>query len=199
MKMGYKGRLAVLIAGQLAVLTGFALFAYQPGLAEIDKIEKDISQMSATQAELCTVLDKRPEPDEDIARSIAEIEKLERRIPPESRVSWLSARIADTMQTHSVDLRSATRWSDGGQHPAVPELKRLKKSVSVRCTPRQLQAFLEAINKLPFLVIVEDLMVIRDEQWGAVSADISLATFVLHSGHALSQSAPATFGKDRND
>lgn len=199
MKMGYRGRLTMLIAGQLAVLTGFALFAYQPSLAEIDEVEREISLMSAKQAELRTVLERSPQPDEDIARCMAEIEKLERRIPPESRVSWLSARIANAMQAHGIDLRSATRWSDGGQHTAVPELKRLKKSVRVRCSPPKLQAFLETVNKLPFLVIVEDLMVIRDQQWGAVSANISLATFVLHSGGAVSQSGPATFGGDRNE
>ena len=197
--MGYKGRLALLIAGQLAVLAGIALFVYRPSLAEIDEVEMEISQMSSKQAELCTVLEQRPKPDADIARSMTEIEKLERRIPPESRVSWLSARIADTMQTHSIDLRSATQWSDGGQHPAVPELKRLKKSVSVRCTAQRLQAFLEAINKLSFLVIVEDLMVTRDRQWGAVSAKINLTTFVLRSRSAVSQAGPATFGRDRNE
>ena len=41
MKMDYKNRLALLIAGQVAALAGIALFAYRPSLAEIDKIERE--------------------------------------------------------------------------------------------------------------------------------------------------------------
>ena len=199
MKMGYNGRLAALIAGQVAVLVGVGLFAYGPSLAKIEKIENEILQASAEQAELREQVAQRPNPSADIARSIAAIEKLERRIPPESRVSWLSAQIAETMRSHSVDVRSATRWNDAGQHPAVPELKRLKKSVSVRCNAQNLEAFLQAINKLPFLVIVDDMTVTRDKRWGAVSANISLATFVVRSTTALSQADPATFGRDTGD
>lgn len=198
MTMGYKGRLALLIAGQLMVLAGIALFSYRPSLAKIDEIEDEISAMSAKQAELCTVLAKMPQPEAEIARCLAEIEELERRMPPESRVSWLSARIADMMRAHSVDLRSASRWSDGGRHPAVPELKRLRKAVTVRCTAQNLQAFLEAINGLPFVVVVEDLMVTRDQNWGAVLANIRLATFVLRSKNA-EPVASAAFGSRRDE
>ena len=112
-------------------------------------------------------------------------------------MSWLSARIAHTMQEHGVDLRSASRWEDAGTHPAVPELKRLHKTVTIRCTAERLHTFLEALNRLSFVVVVENLSVMRDEELGAVSAEIELATFVLRADEALSQ-APAP-GRDHVD
>lgn len=194
MKMGYKTQLALLIAGQALLLALIAFFEYWPALAEIEDIEEDISVMSAEQADLCRTLEQRPNPDADIARSQAEIRRLERRIPPESRVSWLSARIADALRRHDVDLSSATCWADGGRHPAVPELKRLRKAVTVRCAAEKLQAFLETVNNLPFAVVVEDLSVTRDKEWGAVSARIELATFVLRGGTPADPAPGATFG-----
>lgn len=199
MKMGYKAQLALLIAGQALLLALIAFFQYCPALAEIEDVDKEISLMSAGQAELCRTLTQRPNPDADIARSQAEIRRLERRIPPESRVSWLSARIADELRGHDLDLRSATCWTDGGRHPAVPELKRLRKTITVRCAAQKLQAFLEAVNELPFAVVIEDLSVTRDKEWGAVSARIELATFVLHGRTPAAPAAGATFEKSTVD
>jgi len=192
MKMGYKAHLALLIAGQALLLALIAFFVYWPALAEIEDVDKEISRMSAGQAELCRTLKQRPDPDADIARSQAAVRRLERRIPPESRVSWLSARIADELRGHDLDLRSATRWADGGSHPAVPELKRLRKTITVRCAAPKLQAFLEAANELPFAIVIEDLSVTRDKEWGAVSARIELATFVLHGRTPAAPAASAT-------
>ena len=195
MTLDYKARLAALVAAQLAVLLTVLFAVYRPSLAEIDGIEKDISLMAAKQSELCSVLDMRPNPDADIARIKAEIARLEQRIPPESRVSWLSARIAQTMRAHHVDLRSATRWNDSGRHPAVPELKRLRKTAIVRCTAHDLQQFLEALNRLPFAVGVEDLVVVRNENRGAVSATIDLAAFVLRASETAADPLAGTFGR----
>ena len=192
MKMGYKAHLALLIAGQALLLVLIAFFVYWPALAEIEDVDKEISLMSAEQTELCRTLEQKPNPDADIARSQAEIRRLERRIPPESRVSWLSARIADELRSHDLDLRSATCWTDGGRHPAVPELKRLRKAITVRCAAQKLQAFLEAVNKLPFAVVIEGLSVTRDKEWGAVSARIELTTFVLRGGTPAATATAAT-------
>ncbi|MFH1732024.1 MAG: hypothetical protein ABIF82_10300 [Planctomycetota bacterium] len=192
MKMGYKAQLALLIAGQALLLALIAFFEYWPALAAIEDVDNEISLMSAGQAELCRTLKQKPNPDADIARSQAEIRRLEQRIPPESHVSWLSARITDELRGHDLDLRSATCWTDGGRHPAVPELKRLKKAITVRCAAQKLQAFLEAANELPFAVVVDDLSVTRDKEWGAVSARIELTTFVLRGGTPAASAAPAT-------
>ncbi len=194
MKLNYQMRLTVLVTVQILILLGIVFVAYRPSLSEIDRVEGELAEMAAKQADLCAVLEEKPQPEADIARLQAEIRKIEQRIPPESRVSWLSARIAHAMEAHNVDLRSATRWSDGGQHPAVPQLKRLRKSVSVRCSARDLQEFLVAVNRLPFVVVVDDLMVNRDREWGAVSARIELVTFVLRATKADSELTTATFG-----
>jgi len=199
MKMGYKAQLALLIGGQALLLALIAFFEYWPALAEIEDIDKEISLMSAKQAELCRTLKQKPNPDADIARSQAEIRRLERRIPPESRVSWLSARIADELRGHDLDLRSASCWADAGRHPAVPELKRLRKTITVRCAAQKLQAFLEAVNEVPFAVVIEDLSVTRDKEWGAVSARIELTTFVLHGRTPAAPAAAATFEKNTVD
>ena len=199
MKMGYKAHLALLIAGQALLLVLIAFFVYWPALAEIGNVDKEISLMSAKQTELCRTLKERPDPDGDIARSQVKIRTLERRIPPESRVSWLSARIAGELRGHDLDLRSATCWTDGGRHPAVPELKRLRKTITVRCAAQKLQAFLEAVNELPFAVVIENLSVTRDKEWGAVLARIQLATFVLHGKTPAAPAAHTTFEKSTVD
>ena len=136
--------------------------------------------LSRKQAELCRLIQMSPNPEADAARARAGIKGLEQRIPPEGRVSWLSAQIADAMGRHHIDLRSATDWAEGGQSPG-PELKRFQKTVTVRASAQDLQAFLEALNKLPFAVIVEDLTVTRDQKRGTVSANVGLATFVLRA------------------
>lgn len=181
MKMGHKGQLGVLIGAQLVVLVVVYLAAYQPTAGAIADSERKLSELSGKQADLRKQLEANPAPANDIAHCQAEIRRLENRIPPESRVSWLSARIAEAMEQHRIDLRSASDWREGGRRPPVPDLKGLQKRMTVRCTARDLQAFLEQINRLPFVVIVEDLRVTRDQKWGTVSAQISLATFVLRA------------------
>jgi Tfp pilus assembly protein PilO len=181
MKMGNKGQLALLIGVQCTVLVLVYLFAYQPSARLIAENERKLDELSVKQAELRKQLEANPAPANDIAHHQAEIRRLENRIPPESRVSWLSARIAEAMHTHRIDLRSASDWREGSQRPPVPALKGLQRNLTVRCTAEDLQAFLEHINKLPFVVIVESLSVTRDAKWGTVSANISLATFVLRA------------------
>ena len=179
MKLGYKPRLVLLIAAQLLALTLVALFSYHPSITAIRKVEEEIAALTEKQAELCRLIETDPDPGKDIAAAQAEIERLENRIPSESRVSWLSARLADAMRAHNIDLRSATNWTEAGEKPSERGLKRLQKTLTVRCSAKNLQAFLEAINQLSFVVIVQDLAVTRDQKWGAVSATIKLATFVL--------------------
>ena len=179
MKLGYKGRLALLLAGQVCALVLVGLLIYRPGVAGIAEIESTLAELSEKQEELCTLATSRPDPEGAIARARARIARLENRMPPESRVSWISAQIAETMQAHVIDLRAATDWAEGGARPPVAALKRLEKEVTVRCPARNLQAFVEALNRLPFLVVVEDLEVRRSPERGAVSATMKLATFVL--------------------
>ena len=181
MKMGYKARLGLLIVGQLVLIVGVTMFSYRPSVAAIDKAEAELRRLSEKQAELCKLVEAHPTPEADIVRTKAEIRQLENRMPPESRVSWLSARIADAMRENHIDMRSATHWAQGGEEPPVAQLKRLQKDITVTGTAQNVQAFLEALNKLPFAVIVEDLRVVRDRKWGDVSADVKLATFVLRT------------------
>jgi Tfp pilus assembly protein PilO len=181
MRVGHKGQLGVLVAVQLVVLLLVYFIAYRPTAGAIAKSEQELSELSGRQAELRKQLEANPAPAHDIAHYKAEIRRLENRIPPEFRVSWLSARIAEAMNKHGIDLRSASDWREGGRRPPVPDLKGLQKQMTVRCTARDLQAFLVQINKLPFAVIVEDLRVTRDQKWGTVSAEIRLATFVLRT------------------
>jgi|GEM_PF-4272110 len=181
MQIGYKARLGLLIVGQFVLIVGVTMFSYRPSVAAIDKAEAELRALSEKQAELCKLVEANPAPDTDIARTKAEIRQLENRMPPESRVSWLSARIADAMRENRIDMRSATHWAEGGEKPPVAELKRLQKDITVTGTAQNVQAFLEALNKLPFAVIVEDLQVVRDRKWGDVSANIKLATFVLRT------------------
>ncbi len=178
-KVEYKVRLALLVAVQAAVLLLVALVSYRPSVAAISDAQKKLTELSKRQDDLFKALKASPSPEADIERAQAEIRRLENRMPPESRVSWLSARIADAMQANQIDLRSATHWHEGGEAPPVPELKRLQKSITIHCTAGNLQAFLQAVNRLPFAVVVEDLEVRRNRQWGVVSAEIKLATFVL--------------------
>lgn len=180
MKLGYKERLGVLIGGQIALLVGVAVFTYIPSLRAIDAAQNQLDALSQKQTELCKLLETSPNPDAEIQGMRAQIRQLENRIPPESRVNWISARIAELMSAHHLDLRSATDWGESGDKPAAA-LKRLQKRIVVRGTAENLQALLESVNQLPFAVIVEDLDVQRDEQWGSVSADIRLATFVLRA------------------
>ncbi len=185
MKLGYKERLGALIAGQVALLVGVAAFTYAPSLRAIAGAQDKLEALSQKQTELCKLIEASPNPDADIAETQAQIRQLENRIPPESRVSWLSARIAELMNTHHLDLRSATDWSESSDRPTSAALKRLQKRISVRGTAENLQAFMESVSQLPFAVIVEDLDIRRDEQWGSVSAEIRLATFVLRAAASL--------------
>ena len=180
-KMDPKIRLALFIGIQVVALAGAAFFSYRPSVKAIDELDGEITRLSERQAALCKILKDCPNPEDEIAHLKAEIQQLENRIPPETRVSWLSACIADAMQEHSIDLRSATDWAEGGNPPPAPALKRLQKTINVLCTAEQLQAFLNAVNKLPFVVVVEELDVSRDKKWGTVSANIRLAAFVLRS------------------
>jgi hypothetical protein len=179
MKMGYQARLGLLILAQVVVLALVGVFAYGPSVSATRATDCQMAALTERQAELHQLLESLPNPEAAAAAARAEIERLENRMPPEWRVSWLSAQIADAMDRHHIDLRAATDWSEGGAPPPVPALKRLQKTVTLRCTARNLQAFLESVNELPFAVIVEDLEVRRDEKWGAVSATVRLATFVL--------------------
>jgi len=181
MRLGYKGRLAVLVLAQVGLLALVALLVYAPTVAANAELQKQFSDRSAKQAELCDLVEAHPDPEADIAAVQAEIRQLENRMPPESRISWVSAQIAHMMRTHHMDLRSATDWTEGGPDPGAPALKRLRKTLTVRCAARDLQALLEALNRLSFAVVVEDLDVRRDPKPGAVSADIHLATFVLRA------------------
>ncbi len=181
MKIGHKGRLAFLIVVQLLALTLVGLFAYRPSVAAIRDTEERIAQLSQRQAGLCKLLEENPNPDAEMALAKAEIRRLENRMPPESRLSWLSARIAAVMAAHDVELRSATDWSEGRKKPPAAELKWLQKAVTVRCSGKDLQAFLQSLNKLSFVVVVEDLAVRRDQKCGTVSAEIKLGTFVLRA------------------
>ena len=143
----YKIRLTLLIAVQAAMLVLVALALYRPSVAAISEAEQKLAQLSRRQDELYNALKASPNPELDIARARAEIRELERRMPPESRVSWLSARIADAMKANHVAVRSATQWREGGKPPPVPELKRLQKSITVHGTAAHLQAFLEEIGR----------------------------------------------------
>jgi hypothetical protein len=179
--MGYKARLALLITVQATVLAFVAAFTYRPGVAGVETIEKELDALSERQAELCRIQSRRPSPEAEAQRTLAEIKRLEHRMPPENRVSWLSARVSRVMRAHHLDLRAASDWHEDEDKPGTAELKRLRKEVTVRGTAKNLQAFLTAINELPFVVIVEHLDVLRDEKWGRVSATIRLATFVLRN------------------
>jgi len=181
MKLGYKARLVLFIAAQATAITLVAVLLYQPAVAAVRSIHQEMDRLSQKQAELCNVLKENTDPEGDIARAKKEIQRLEQRMPPESRISWLSARVADAMRAHHVDLRSSATWSEGGEKPIIPALKRLQKQITVRCPAQDLQAFLTSLNKLPFVVVVEDIQVDRDQKWGAVLADIRLATFVLRA------------------
>jgi Tfp pilus assembly protein PilO len=189
MNLSYKAKMALLIAAQAVVVAGVALLLYVPSVRTIGDLEVELKELSDQQADYCREVETNPTPEKDIARARSEIQRLEQRLPPESRISWLSARIAEAMSRHNVDLRAASNWQAGGRTPPVPELKGLQKSLTVRCSARDLEAFLEAVNALPFVVIVEDLSVLRDRQVGFVSARLKLNTFVLR--HRVQGATPA--------
>ena len=179
--MGYKGKLAVLLAAQAVGLLAVALLVYRPNIAAIDKAEENLTELSRNQADLCRLVKASPNPDAETAHAKAEMRRLDNRLPPESRVSWLSARIADALRANDIDLRSASRWAEAGKAPGTGELKRMRRTMTLRCPAKDLQAFLESLNKLPFAVVVDDLSVERRQNSGTVSANIKLATFVLRA------------------
>jgi Tfp pilus assembly protein PilO len=179
MNLSYKARMILLIAVQVLVVVAVAGFVYVPAVRSIADLQEELSELSEQQADYCKEVEKNPTPEKDIARARAEIRRLEQRLPPESRISWLSARIAEAMSRHHLDLRAASSWIPGGRTPPVAELKALKKTLTVRCSARDLEAFLESLNGLPFVVTVQDLGVTRDRQVGFVSATLTLNTFVL--------------------
>ncbi|MFO7900421.1 MAG: hypothetical protein R6V58_15350 [Planctomycetota bacterium] len=182
MSLGYKGKLGLLVAGQATAVLLVVLLVFLPSTRSVRQRSAEIDELSEHQAELSRMLEKNPDPVQEMVRIKAEMRRLDDRMPPESRISWLSARIADAAREHDVDIRSASHWTDGGRATDIPELKRMRKTVTVRCPARNLYEFLQAMNKLPFAVIVEDLSVRREEQGGTVSATVDLATFVLRLG-----------------
>jgi len=190
--MGYKEKLGVLIAAQAVLLLAVTFLVYVPAVGTLREKDGELAELSKKQADLCKLVEESPNPEDEISRVKAEIQQLDNRMPPESRISWLSARIADAVAAHGVDLRSATHWKEGAGKPSMPELKRMEKTIAVRCPARSLQEFLEEINRLPFVVIVEDLNVLRDQEWGTVSADIRLATFVLRARRPRARSTGET-------
>jgi len=179
--LDYRAKLALAIAGQAGVLLLIGLAVYRPSVTGVQDVKEQMAQLSAQQAENCQLLRENPAPEAEIAQAKAEIQQLESRIPPERRISWVSARLADTLRAHNIDLQAATRWCEEGTPPPQPELKRLEKTITVRCSARDLQEFLVSLNRLPFAVAVEDLAAQRAPQWGVVTAHMKLATFVLRA------------------
>jgi len=182
MKLGYKAQLGVLLAAQAAALAFVALFTYLPSLGKIEDLDRKMEELAQRQAELCRRVETNPNPDADIARSRAEIRRLENCVPSESRVGWISARLALVMGANRIDIRSSSDWQESGEKTPAAELKQLRKSLTVQCSAQDLEAFLEALNKLPFVVVVESLEVSRDAAWGQVAAQLRLGTFVLRGG-----------------
>ena len=185
-------RIAALIAVQALVIILVLLSSYYPSKRAIEQTRGQIRQLSERQAKLHKTLQNCRRLDDDIADLKAAIQKLEDRLPSESRISWLSAQIADLMREHSVDLRSTTDWAQGGTPPPSPQLKRLQKEISTLSTAKDLHDFLESLNSLPFVAVVEDLSVARDQKCGTVSARIKLATFVLPTPSLAALPPPPT-------
>ena len=193
-KMGSKTKLAVLLAVEGVVLIFIAVLVYGPSVAAVHEAQAALGDLAQRQVELCRTLETSPDVEAEIGRAKAEIRQMENRIPNEGRVNWLSGRVSGAMDEYGIILRSTTSWCESTTSPENPALKKLQKSVSVCSTAMNLQRFLDALGKMPFVLTVEDMQVKRDQKWGAVDATLHLATFVMRaqaSGALAQATTPA--------
>lgn len=178
MSSEYRAKLGLLTAVELGAIALVALLVYLPITRSVSNSIREIDQLSERQAEISEKMKDNPDPFAQIEAIQAEMQRLDDKLPAEWRIGWLSTRIADTAREHHIDLVAASRWQKDDSATSPAELERMRKTLTVRCPTQALHDFLDGVSQLPFVVIVEDLAIERDERRGTVAADIELVTFV---------------------
>lgn len=111
----------------------------------------------------------------DVAALLAQIERYRARLPEEADPSWLAQQLVTLAQQSGVQIASITQETP---QPS-DRFTRLAVNLQLTASYHQLGAFLDAVERSPYLIRVERLTVDRTEGEERGRAQVTFSTIVL--------------------